>query len=189
MNVWYISAFLLITARLFFVYASAGRLGQKRFSEVQKDFINNMTHELKTPISTIAISAKVIADPEIIKQPERLSKYAQIIVHQNQRMEQQVEKVLQSTLAEKGRIQLDLERVDINRCIMRIVKEFEIKTPKESGSEVKLILDDSNPEIQVDKSQFENMLLNPSIMPLSIAKIPLKWRLKLKKPAMNFVYL
>ncbi len=159
MNVWYISAFLFITALLFFVYAIAVMLGQKRFSEVQKDFINNMTHELKTPISTIGISAKVIADPEIIKQPERLSKYAQIIVHQNQRMEQQVEKVLQSTLAEKGRIQLDLERVDINRCIMRIVKEFEIKT-QESGSEVKLILDDSNPEIQADKSHFENMLLN-----------------------------
>jgi two-component system phosphate regulon sensor histidine kinase PhoR len=159
MNVWYISAFLLITALLFFVYAIAVMLGQKRFSEVQKDFINNMTHELKTPISTIGISAKVIADPEIIKQPERLQNYAQIIVNQNQRMEKQVEKVLQSTLAEKSRIQLELEPIDLQNCISRIVKEFEVKA-QERGSEITLHFPESIPEIQADQNHFENMIIN-----------------------------
>ncbi len=101
MNVWAISAFVLIMAFLFFVYAIFIIMRQKKLSDVQKDFINNMTHELKTPISTIGISAKVISDPEISKQPERLAKYASIISHQNKRLENQVEKVLKSTLAEK----------------------------------------------------------------------------------------
>ena len=77
-------------------------------------FLRAIMHELKTPISTIGISAKVISDPEISKQPERLAKYASIISHQNKSLENQVEKVLKSTLAEKGRIHLEKESFLLN---------------------------------------------------------------------------
>ena len=70
-------------------------LRQKKISEIKTDFINNMTHEFKTPISTIGISVSVLSNPEIINEPERLHNYAQIISEQNKRLENQIEKVLQ----------------------------------------------------------------------------------------------
>lgn len=159
LNIWAISAFVLIMAFLFFIYAIFIILRQKRLSEVQKDFINNMTHELKTPISTIGISAQVISDPEIIHQPERLSKYAAIISHQNKRLENQVEKVLKSTLAEKGKIHLERETFSLNDCLIAVIKDFDLKAKENHGE----ILYKNNPqigEINADKSHFENLLFN-----------------------------
>lgn len=159
MNVWAISGFVLITAFLFFIYAIFVIIRQKKLSEVQKDFINNMTHELKTPISTIGISAQVISEPNIAQQPERLAQYASIITHQNQRLEKQVEKVLKSTLAEKGKIQLDLESFSLNDCISHVIRDFELKAKEKQGE---IIFQPSNEVsiIEADKSHFENLLFN-----------------------------
>mgnify|MGYP002639737053 CR=1 FL=1 len=159
MNVWAISAFVLIMAFLFFVYAIFIIMRQKKLSDVQKDFINNMTHELKTPISTIGISAKVISDPEISKQPERLAKYASIISHQNKRLENQVEKVLKSTLAEKGRIHLEKESFLLNECIEEVVRDFDLKAREKNGS-IDFEKDARVGPIFADKSHFENLLFN-----------------------------
>lgn len=159
MNVWAISGFVLITAFLFFIYAIFVIIRQKKLSEVQKDFINNMTHELKTPISTIGISAQVISEPNIASQPERLAQYASIITHQNQRLEKQVEKVLKSTLAEKGKIHLELEAFSLNDCITHVIRDFELKA-KEKEGEIIFHSDDNVEMIKADKGHFENLLFN-----------------------------
>lgn len=159
MNVWAISALVLITAFLFFIYAIFIILSQNKLSQVQKGFINNMTHELKTPISTIAISAKVISDPNIASQPERLSQYADIISHQSKRLENQVEKVLQSTLAEKRKIQMDMESFSLNDCLLTIVDDFKLKAQEKNG-EIMLHLDPNIKKIYADISHFENILFN-----------------------------
>ncbi len=159
MNVWAISGFVLITAFLFFIYAIFVIIRQKKLSEVQKDFINNMTHELKTPISTIGISAQVISEPNIAQQPERLAQYASIITHQNQRLEKQVEKVLKSTLAEKGKIHLELESFSLNDCISHVIRDFELKT-KEIQGEIIFQPGEEIIMIEADKSHFENLLFN-----------------------------
>lgn len=159
LNIWAISAFVLITAFLFFIYAVFIIIRQKKLSEVQKDFINNMTHELKTPISTIGISAKVISDPDIIKHPQRLSQYASIITHQNNRLENQVEKVLKSSLAEKGSILLTKESFSLNDMIQSVISDFELKAQEKNG---KVIFhhDEHIQNIVADKSHFENLLFN-----------------------------
>ncbi|HJN06388.1 MAG TPA: HAMP domain-containing sensor histidine kinase, partial [Bacteroidales bacterium] len=159
MNVWIISGFILITAILFFAYAISVILKQKRLSDIQKDFINNMTHELKTPISTIGISAKVISDPNISTQPERLTKYASIISEQNKRLENQVEKVLQSTLSEKGRISLEIEKLNVKDILSHIISSFELKAREKNG-EITLVTNDSLINIYADKSHFENLIFN-----------------------------
>lgn len=158
-KLWAISATIIILALVFFVYALTVMISQKRFSEVQKDFINNMTHELKTPISTIGISAKVMADPHIVKDPERLNNYAKIIVHQNQRMEQQVEKVLQSTLSEKGRIQLEPEEINLAECLKNVSSEIDLKA-KEKGGSIQLKIEDQLDRIYADKNHLENIIFN-----------------------------
>ncbi len=159
MNVWAISALVLITAFLFFIYAIFIILSQNKLSQVQKGFINNMTHELKTPISTIAISAKVISEPNIINQPERLKQYADIISHQSKRLENQVEKVLQSTLAEKRKIQMDMESFSLNDCLQTIVDDFKLKAQEKNG-EIILHLDPNIKNIYADISHLENVLFN-----------------------------
>jgi two-component system phosphate regulon sensor histidine kinase PhoR len=159
MNVWFISAFVLITAIFFFIYAIYIILRQKKLSEVQKDFINNMTHELKTPISTIAISAQVISDPLISTQPERLHKYATIISNQSKRLESQVEKVLQSTLSKKGNIHLKVEPLNVNESLANIIKDFDLKTREKNG-EIILNTDAEIGLIMADKNHFENLVFN-----------------------------
>ena len=159
MNVWIISAFVLISAILFFAYAISVILRQKRLSDIQKDFINNMTHELKTPISTIGISAKVISDPAISAHPERLAKYASIISDQNMRLENQVEKVLQSTLSEKGKISLKFEKIPLNELLAEIINGFDLKAREKNG-EIILNTDNAIKYISADKNHFENLVFN-----------------------------
>jgi two-component system phosphate regulon sensor histidine kinase PhoR len=92
MSVTLIFSFVLLITIAFFFYSSFVILRQKRLSEMQKDFINNMTHEFKTPISTIKISSEVFLNHPLVKQDQRLHQYAQIIRDQNLRLNNQVEK-------------------------------------------------------------------------------------------------
>ena len=94
MGIWLFSSAVLLIVVAFFAYALFLILKQKRLSEVQRDFINNMTHEFKTPISTISVAAQVLKDPKITQQPQRLQNYAHIIDTENLRLKNQVERVL-----------------------------------------------------------------------------------------------
>jgi signal transduction histidine kinase len=96
-------------------------LQQKRLSEMQKDFINNMTHEFKTPISSINISADVVMDPNIVNDPSRLFTYGSVIKQENNRLNQQVDKVLQIARIESHTFHLKKEPVNINDLIINVV--------------------------------------------------------------------
>jgi len=97
---------LSVLAIAFFLYSMWVILEQKRLSELQKDFINNMTHEFKTPISSIKIASDFLANDQYVKSNPRLTKYTQIIRDQNLRLNDQVEKVLNVARLEKDSIEL-----------------------------------------------------------------------------------
>lgn len=122
MSIWFFFMALLLVAIIFFVYAIFVILQQKRLSEMQKDFINNMTHEFKTPISSINISADVIMDPEIIHDPARLFTYGSVIKQENYRLNQQVDKVLQIARIESQSFHLNKESVDLNALILQVAE-------------------------------------------------------------------
>lgn len=159
MNIWLISGFVLITAIIFFAYAVFIIFRQKRLSEIQKDFINNMTHEFKTPISTIGISANVIADPEIIQDPGRLKNYVAIIADQNKRLENQIEKVLQVASIEKNKLHLKLEKVNIHDLIEDVSSSFEL-TIKDKDGKLNFQLNADNPAVMADKTHLTNVIYN-----------------------------
>ena len=117
MGIWSFSSIVLLLVITFFAYTLFVILKQKRLSEIQKDFINNMTHEFKTPIATIAVSTEVLKDPGIVHQPERLKNYAGIIEKENVRLKQQVERVLQMARLDKEDIGLKREHVDVHQLI------------------------------------------------------------------------
>ncbi len=122
--------FSLITSLsiLFFLYAMFVIVRQKKLSELQKDFINNMTHEFKTPISSIKIASDVLAStPEVLNNPRYL-KYAEIIKDQNNRLNNQVEKVLNIAKIENNNFKLNLEEVDVVSELRDIIKAEGAKT-------------------------------------------------------------
>ncbi len=125
---------ILLTTVLFFAYTMFIILRQKRLSEMQKDFINNMTHEFKTPLSTIRISAEVLLNSPAVQQDKRLRQYAVIVDEQYQRLNQQVEKVLQIARIEKGRFDIRLEKVRLSELLNRVVESARVNLEDQGGT-------------------------------------------------------
>jgi len=114
---WAFSAIISLIVFVFFAYSVYIILRQKRLSEMKTDFINNMTHELKTPISTISLAGEVLMSDKISTQPERLRKYAQLIFSENKRLRLQVEKVLQLAALDKDKVRLQKEEIDLHTIV------------------------------------------------------------------------
>jgi two-component system, OmpR family, phosphate regulon sensor histidine kinase PhoR len=159
MGIWGFSSVVMLVVIFFFVYTLFVILKQRRLSEVQKDFINNMTHEFKTPLSTIAISTGVLKDPSIIQSPERLLNYATIIENESHRLKQQVERVLQMARLEKSDIGLKKEKHDIHELINEAVKNNSIALNEKQGK-VDLHLQAEPIIASVDKLHFTNVINN-----------------------------
>ncbi|MBN2681637.1 MAG: HAMP domain-containing histidine kinase [Bacteroidales bacterium] len=159
MNMWIVFSILLLTATISISVAIFVILKQKRLSEIQKDFINNMTHEFKTPISTISISADVISNPEIITTPARLSNYAAIIKEQNSRLESQVEKVLQFADVDKKELKLNIEEIDIHEIILNVSANFNVNVEKRNGK-ISFDLNATPGIIKADKFHLINIFYN-----------------------------
>ena len=150
---------LLLIAILFFLYSIWIILRQKRLSEMQKDFINNMTHEFKTPISSIKISADVFLENKEISNDARLNRYANIIKEQNERLNNQVEKVLQLAKVEKEGLKLKLESVNIHELLTSIAAGERFKVNKRGG-QLHTKLNAKAQEIIADKIHLTNIIHN-----------------------------
>lgn len=143
----------------FFIYALAVILRQRRLSQMQKDFINNMTHEFKTPISTIKISSNVFLKNENIQKDDRLLRYANIIKDQNDRLNNQVEKVLQIARIEGESFELKKEALDINAVLKDVVQSAELKV-NQLGGNITTKLQGSSSNIEADKLHLTNIIHN-----------------------------
>jgi len=159
MDNWILTSFILLFVIVFFSYALFIILRQRRLSEVQKDFINNMTHEFKTPISTIAIASETISQPEIVNTPERLFTYTGIIHDEAARLNMQVERVLQTVKAERREFQLNKEMIDLHKLIKAIIESFNVNAKNQKG-EIKLNLAASHFTIHADKHHLTNVIFN-----------------------------
>lgn len=156
--IWFFFMALLLVAIIFFVYAIFVILHQKRLSEMQKDFINNMTHEFKTPISSINISADVIMNPDIIHDPSRLFTYASVIKQENNRLNQQVDKVLQIARIESRSFHLNKQLIDLNALILTVVENCKANSNRQLV--VNTNLSDLVGSIEADELHLTNILHN-----------------------------
>jgi two-component system phosphate regulon sensor histidine kinase PhoR len=143
----------------FFGYTLTVIIRQRQLSEVQKNFINNLTHELKTPISSIAIASSVLNNKDILNTPERLFTYARIIQEQNMRLSKNVEKVLNLASLEKNRIHLNLEEINLNEILTEIAAQFK-QTDFGQKANIKTNLIDLKLKILADRFHFLNLILN-----------------------------
>jgi two-component system, OmpR family, phosphate regulon sensor histidine kinase PhoR len=159
LGIWSFSSFVLLTMIVFFAYTLFVILKQKRLSEIQKDFINNMTHEFKTPISTIAVSTEVLKDPNIIHQPERLLNYTTIIEKENMRLKQQVERVLQMARLDKEDIGLKKEVVDLYQVIVEALRNTSHAIDEKNGT-ISTELESASTRVEADRLHITNVFHN-----------------------------
>ncbi len=142
-----------------FIYSIWLIFHQKKLSEVKNDFINNMTHELKTPISTISLAAQMLGDGSVTKSPEMSKHISGIITDETKRLRFLVEKVLQMSMFEKTNTSLKLRDLDANELISGVVHTFELKAQKYGGS-IATSLTAANATIIADEMHFTNVIFN-----------------------------
>ncbi len=159
MGIWSFSSVVLLIVIVFFSYTIFVILKQKRLSEIQKDFINNMTHEFKTPISTIAVSTEVLKNPDIVQHPERLLNYTTIIEKENTRLRQQVERVLQVARLEKEDIGLRKEVVDMHEVIRNAITNTAMSLQERDGS-ISCELNAASHTLHADRLHLVNVVYN-----------------------------
>ena len=142
-----------------FLYTISVAFKQKKLSEIKNDFINNMTHEFKTPISSISIAAQMLNDDSVRKSPEMLKHVSGVINDETKRLRFQVEKVLQLSLFDRKNATMRLEEEDANASIYSVINTFKLKVEK-YGGQINAALDAEDPIIKVDKMHFTNVIFN-----------------------------
>ncbi len=142
-----------------FIYTIQVIFKQKQLSDVKNDFINNMTHEFKTPIATISLAADSISNPMIAANPDRVRRFANIIKEENKRMNKQVEKVLQMALLDKEEVKMNYKEIDIHTVIETAVQNIGLQIEKREGTLVET-LSATNPIIVADEVHLTNVIYN-----------------------------
>ncbi len=155
-----IGALVFITIILFcFGYTIFVIFTQKKLSEMKNDFINNMTHEFKTPIATISLAADSISSPMISGDADKVRRFAGIIKQENKRMNSQVEKVLQMALIDRREFSLNLSEVNLHEIIQQALTNFSIRVEQRDGA-IEGKLEASNPVVQGDLTHISNIINN-----------------------------
>ena len=144
---------LIFTLTTYIIYR------QKKLSEIKNDFVSNMTHELKTPISTISLAAQMLEDTSISPDKKNIETISKIIKNESTRLSNQVEKVLQTAIFDQGIIKLKKREIDINLILDKIYKNFIIQVEKENGN-LEINLAAKSAVIFADEIHFTNVLTN-----------------------------
>jgi len=134
-------------------------LRQKKISQIKNDFINNMTHELKTPISTISLASQMLRDSSVSLSQSTVDHISGVIFDESKRLSNQVEKVLQMAVFNEGRLKLKFTQIDLNQLAETVASNFEIRVSNESG-ELKTDLQAENPVIRGDEVHITNVIFN-----------------------------
>ncbi|MDE6144666.1 MAG: HAMP domain-containing histidine kinase [Muribaculaceae bacterium] len=144
---------------LIFLYAILTAFKQKKVNEMKTDFINNMTHELKTPISSISLAGQMLADPTVRKSDTMMKHVTDVINDDTKRLRFLVETVLQMSLYNDGQSAMSVVNVDVNRVIEGINRTFKLKVEK-YGGRISADLSAENPIVNVDEMHFTNVIFN-----------------------------
>ena len=151
------SLFFILLLLACFGYTIRTILRQRKLAVIKNDFINNLTHELKTPIFSISLVTKVFRENIAKKQYTKATKYLDLIETENEQLKNHVEKVLQLALIENKRFELDLQRVDLHHLIRKTVQMFEFLAQQKNGN-IYLNLQAQNSEMVLDETHLASVL-------------------------------
>ena len=153
------SLIFMVVLLITFIFTIVIIFRQKKLTEIKNDFINNMTHEFKTPISTISLAAQMLQDPTVGKSPQMFQHISGVINDETKRLRFQVEKVLQMSMFERQKVTMKMKDIDANELITGVINTFALKVEKHNGK-ITSNLEAVEPMIFVDEMHFTNVLFN-----------------------------
>ncbi|NVO20100.1 MAG: HAMP domain-containing histidine kinase [Bacteroidetes bacterium] len=157
---WLVLCFLLIAILVFGLsYTIYSFLKQKKLSEIKSDFVNNMTHEFKTPIATISLASEMLLKPSILAAQDKARKYAGIIFDENQRLRNQVEHILQIAVLDREEFKMRRSETDVHELIEQLAEQYNLLL-KEREGRITLDLDATYSVILADPMHLRNILSN-----------------------------
>ncbi len=158
---WMIGASILFTTIIISAFALTIRtlFTQKKLSEIKSDFINNMTHELKTPLATISLAIDALTNEKVIGDPVKIKYYSAMIKEENQRMNKQVETILQSARTEQQDLSLELKPLDAHALIRKVADNLSLQIKGKQG-QLNLNLHARKHHILADEIHFSNVIFN-----------------------------
>ncbi|HXR82413.1 MAG TPA: HAMP domain-containing sensor histidine kinase, partial [Saprospiraceae bacterium] len=148
--------FIIITA---FYLTVRTMLRQKKLGEIKNDFINNMTHEFKTPIATISLAVDAMKNEKVLQDKTKMNYFSAIIKEENQRMNRQVETILKASQLEKQEVELNLQPLHVHDVIKEVVENFALQLEEKNGR-AELVLNAVNDQVMADEVHFSNMINN-----------------------------
>jgi two-component system phosphate regulon sensor histidine kinase PhoR len=150
--------FTLIIIAAFYITVRT-MLNQKKMSEIKSDFINNMTHEFKTPLATISLAVDALRNEKVINDKSKWQYFNNIIKDENKRMNKHVETILQAALMEKQEFRLNLTPIHIHQLLPRIVENYQLQL-QEKKAKVEMLLNAGDDVVPIDEVHFTNILSN-----------------------------
>jgi two-component system, OmpR family, phosphate regulon sensor histidine kinase PhoR len=156
---WIVGAAMLLLILIGLTISLLYLYRQKFLNELQKDFVDNFTHEFKTPLAVMKIAGDVLLQPGIINKPDRLHKYSTVMVEQTEHLQQQVERLLKTTAGNANRLEVKKEACQLNTLVQQAIDQIEPLIKSTSGN-VELITDENEPVVYADKNHLQLVIIN-----------------------------
>lgn len=159
MNLWIIGSIVLmlvligLAISLFYFYK------QKFLIEIQKDFVNNFTHEFKTPLAVMKIASEVLGQPGIVQQPERMEKYTAIITHETEHLQSQVERLLKVAVSEQNALRVEMESIPVKDIIDQAISKLQ-PLVEARGAKIEIKIETEEVAVTADKTHLELAIVN-----------------------------
>lgn len=154
-----VSGLVICILIMAFYYTIATISRQKKLSEIKNDFISNMTHEFKTPISTISLAAEMLNDASVSKTPEKQHRFIKMITDENKRLSILVESILQTAILDKGEFKLKISQIDLHEIINQAIQNTQLLIDQRGGSITKQ-LHATKSNVVADKLHLTNIIFN-----------------------------
>lgn len=154
-----VSGMVIVILIFSFYYFIATIVRQKKLSAIKNDFISNMTHEFKTPISTISLASEMLGDDSVVKTPEKQARFLKMIKDENKRLSVLVESILQTAILDKGEFKLKLNELDIHEIINTAINNTHLLIDHRSGK-INTQLNATKVKMQADRVHLTNIIFN-----------------------------
>lgn len=163
-------------------------LRQKKLGEIKNDFINNMTHEFKTPIATISLAVDAMRNEKVLQDRDKINYFNSIIKEENQRMNRQVETILKASQLEKQEVNLNLQPLHVHNIIGAVVDTFQLQLQDRNG-DAEMLLQASNDLVMADEVHFSNLINNliDNAVKYSKDNVPLHIRISTESTPKSFI--
>lgn len=153
---WFVLSFALIIILLVYVYSIYTIIQQKKYSELQRDFINNMTHEFKTPLSSILLASNYLNKQDVIREDGKLEKYTEIIINQSKKLNSHIEQILNIAKSDNAPMEMYKTKIAVVPIVRDVAENMQLRHPDLAVN----VIGDEKATIEADEFHFTNIIYN-----------------------------